>query len=105
MGLIKYLAFFILFILNSCSSKNETELKIDKKEKVDFEIQTSYGKIGNYMTMDEFYYDEKNIKVYHGYRKNLYPSGSPKIVSFYENGELKWTETYDEVGNIITSNK
>jgi hypothetical protein len=55
--------------------------------------------------MDEYYLDVNGDKVWHGYRKNLYPTLSPKIVSFYEHGELIWTETYDEVGNVLSSDR
>jgi hypothetical protein len=104
--------FFLLTVLSSCNSNNAEELsnesKTDKIEKIkptNPKIETDYGQIGDFHTMDEYYLDENGVKIWHGYRKNLYPTLSPKTVSFYEHGDLMWSETYDEVGNVLTSNR
>lgn len=69
------------------------------------DVKTDFGEIGNYKTMDEYYIDKNGNKQWHGYRKNLYPTGQPSIVSFYEHGKLIWTEKYDEVGNVISTDR
>ena len=101
-----------LIIVSSCSSNETKEMSIESSNDIieqprptNPKIETDYGQIGEYHTMDEYYLDENGGKVWHGHRKNLYPTLSPKIVSFYEHGELMWTETYDEVGNILSSNR
>lgn len=59
--------------------------------------------------MDEYYTDNNVNKVCYGYRKkykkNLYATGQPHLVSFYEHGKLMWTEKYDEVGNVTSTDK
>lgn len=102
---------FSLISIISCSDKNsssqdnaESSQQLDERP-LHPDVQTDFGKIGDYQTMDEYYLDDNGKKVWHGYRKNLYPTGQPKTVSFYEHGNLQWTETYDEVGNILTSNR
>jgi hypothetical protein len=104
--------FLLAIIISSCSADESKEIsldsttdKIEKTLPTNPKTETDFGQIGDYKTMDEYYLDENGGKIWHGYRKNLYPTLSPKTVSFYEHGELKWTETYDEVGNVLTSSK
>ena len=104
--------FLFATIISGCKSDESKEIsldsttdKIEKTLPTNPKIETDFGQIGDYHTMDEYYLDENGGKIWHGYRKNLYPSLSPKTVSFYEHGDLIWTETYDEVGNILTSNR
>lgn len=99
-----------LIAISSCSENKSSENKNESSQVLDEkplhpDVQTDFGQIGNYQTMDEYYLNNKGKKVWHGYRKNLYPNGQPKTVSFYEYGDLQWTETYDEVGNVLTSNR
>ena len=104
--------FLLLTVISSCKTNDSEEIssdttldKIEKLKPTNPKIETDYGQIGDYHTMDEYYLDENGGKIWHGYRKNLYPTLSPKTVSFYEHGDLMWTETYDEVGNVLTSNR
>ena len=104
--------FLVVAVLSSCSTDDSQEIssdtsidKIEKLKPTNPKIETDYGQIGDYHTMDEYYLDENGSKVWHGYRKNLYPTLSPKTVAFYEHGEEIWIETYDEVGNVLTSNR
>ena len=100
-----------LLAITSCSENksssednNESSQVLDDKP-LHPDVQTDFGQIGDYQTMDEYYLDDNGKKVWHGYRKNIYPNGRPKIVSFYEYGDLQWSETYDEAGNTLTSNR
>ncbi len=95
-----------LLFLSCNETKNEDE---DNSQKIEHpinpEIKTDYGQFGEMQTMDEYYIDNNGNKIWHGYRKNLYPSMQPKTVSYYEYGEEMWTESYDEVGNVLTSTR
>lgn len=100
-----------LLHLSSCGDSSEIDLgeatsQVEESIKpINPVVKTDYGQIADYHTMDDYYLDENGKKIWHGYRKNLYPTLSPKTVSYYEYGEEIWTETYDEVGNVLTSNK
>ncbi len=88
-----------------CNDSNK-EQTIEESRTLDFQIETNHGELpGGFRTMDEYYVDSKGNKKYHGYRKNLYPSGMSKTVSYYEHGTLKWTEKYDEAGNVLSSDR
>lgn len=107
-----FAALFILMVIAGCSDKKSSSNDSNNESSEQIEdnpsnpdIQTDFGQIGDYQTMDEYYLNNNGKKVFHGYRKNLYPTGQPKTVSFYEHGNLQWSETYDEVGNVLTSNR
>ena len=83
---------------------DKAKKQVKKELSVNPDVQTDYGQLGDYRTMDEYYMDGSR-KVYHGYRKNLYASGSARMVSYYEHGKLLWTEEYDQAGNVTSSNR
>lgn len=88
---------------NDNKAKDEKEAQ-NKEQPANPDIKTDHGQLPNgYRTMDEYYINENGEKVYHGYRKNLYPSGQPKMVSKYEHGKLQWTKEYDKAGNLVKS--
>jgi hypothetical protein len=65
-------------------------------------IKTAFGDLpngGRYM--DEYYLDESGNKVWHGFRKNIYPSGQIRMEEKYEDGVSLWYVKYDEMGQII----
>ena len=91
---------------DSSKSKTEKNSSINDDKPLHPDVKTDYGDLpGGYKTMDEYYIDKNGNRQWHGYRKNLYPTLIPKMVSYYQYGELIWTETYDETGNVLTSNK
>lgn len=102
--------FIAIIIISGCSSNDSSHIEINSKE--DFnefplnpEILTKHDKIGQHQIMDEYYLSKKGRKVWHGYRKNLHSNGFPRMTSYYQHGKLQWTETYDELGNVIKSDR
>jgi hypothetical protein len=96
--------------LTSCSSENTNEtatLKTEKEEEhpLNPKVISKHGELGIYKTLDEYYTNDSGSKTYHGYRKNLYPTLRPRMISYYQHGTLIWTESYDEVGNVLSSNR
>lgn len=86
-------------------SKTESNESISVDKPLHPDVKTDFGEIGSYKTMDEYYMNNNGSKVWHGYRKNLYATGQPRLVSFYEHGKLMWTEKYDEVGNVTSTDR
>lgn len=104
LGIIAFLLMTGWAYYNNGYQHDKVQKHGKKEYPVNPDIQTEYGQLGDCKTVDEFYMDGTR-KVYHGYRKNLYSSGSPKIASYYEHGKLIWTEEYDQAGNVTSSNK
>ena len=95
---------FASFILTSCDNTNSTksESKNEQQKSQSYSTQTDWGELpGGYKTMDQYYIDNNGNKVWHGVRKNIYPSGRTKMECFYVDGTLEGCVDYDEAGNVI----
>ena len=95
----------LFFSVASCGNKKEktdTNPSINDEKPLHPEIKTDFGELpGGYKTMDEYYLDGNNNKVWHGRRLNIYPSGRNRMEAFYEHGVEKGYIKYDEAGNVL----